>query len=392
MIFNSGADVARRRTDAAPKKEAQLRQALPAFAILGATALSVLPRAALAADFVYWGDSTYSQAFGAGRLLTDAVSTEMGRFTESANGGAALSYADEARIKTNAFKDVARKAEPMEDGRVWAEALGGIANMKANSGTGAPAERASNYGVAAGVDTAIDTNLRIGFALSGGQSALKVAALATRSDALWGLAAFYAVATDGATYAKTSLTIGYITTETERTVIVSTTPQKATGTFDSLLYAARVEIGQRMDMKRIGVTPFVAFEPSLVAQNGYSEKAVPSIALDFDKSTANALPGTLGLKVDGDIALRNIKMTPSATLGWVHNFAKTTSITPFFTSLPGATYTVARAEGDRDLARTEFNLEATRAGSMASVFANTRADFGLRTTSVRGTGGVMMRF
>jgi uncharacterized protein with beta-barrel porin domain len=359
---------------------------------LAAIVLGVSPNAALAADFVYWGDSTYSQAFGAGRLLTDAVSTEMGRFTESAGGGEALSYADDARIKTHAFKDVARKAEPVEDGRVWAEALGGVADMKARSATGAPAEHATNYGVAAGVDTAIDANLRIGFAMSGGQSALKVSALATRSDATWGLAAFYGVATDGATYAKTSLTIGYITAETERTVIVSTTPQKATGTYDSLLYAARVEVGQRLDTKRVGMTPFVAFEPSLVAQNGYSEKASAPIALSFDKSTANALPGTLGLKVDGDIKLRNIRLTPSATVGWVHNFAKATSITPFFTSLPGSTFTVARAEGDRDLARMEFNIEASRHGSMASVFANTRADFGQRTSSVRGAGGVMMRF
>jgi hypothetical protein len=59
-----------------------------AGATLGASTLCLAPGAALAADFVYWGDSSYSQAFGAGRLFTEAVSTEMSRFTESADGSA----------------------------------------------------------------------------------------------------------------------------------------------------------------------------------------------------------------------------------------------------------------------------------------------------------------
>jgi uncharacterized protein with beta-barrel porin domain len=387
MIFDSGASQARRGSDGAPANAARLRRAVQAGAILGASALSLAPVAALAADFLYWGDSTYSQAFGAGRLLTDAVSTEMSRFTESADGSA-LSYADDQRITNDAFKHTPRKVEPIEDGRVWVEALGGVANMRAHSATSSPAERASNYGVAAGVDAAVDTGLRIGFAMSGGQSALKVDSLATKADATWGLAAFYGVATDGATYAKTSLTIGYITTETERTVAA----EKATGTYDSVLYAARVEIGQRLDTKRVGVTPFLAVEPSLVARNGYTETAAPAIALGFDKSTASAVPGTLGVKIDGVINFRNLKLTPSATVGWVHNFASTASITPFFASLPSSTFTVVGVKGDRNLARTELSIEATRGGSAASVFASTRADFGERTTSVRGAGGMMMRF
>jgi uncharacterized protein with beta-barrel porin domain len=228
--------------------------------------------------------------------------------------------------------------------------------------------------------------------MSGGQSALKVSSLATKADATWGLAAFYGVVTDGATYAKTSLTIGYITTETERIVAA----QKAAGAYDSVLYAARVEVGQRLDTKRVGVTPFLAVEPSLVARNGYTEKdassIAPSIALGFGKSTVSAVPSTLGVKIDGSVNFRNIKMTPSASLGWVHNFAATSSITPFFTSLPGSTFTVAGAEGDRNLARTEFAIEASRGASQASVFASTRADFGQRTTSVRGAAGMMMRF
>lgn len=76
----------------------------------------------------------------------------------------------------------------------------------------------------------------------------------------------------------------------------------------------------------------------------------------------------------------------------MHNFAKATGVTPFFTSLPGSTFTVAGAGGDRDLARMEFSLEASRHGSLTSVFANTRADFGQHTTSVRGAGGMMLRF
>lgn len=337
-------------------------------------------------------NSTHSQAFGASRLVIDTVSAEMGRFTGSAGGGAALSYVEDTRIKTPAFKDVAPKVEPIADARIWAQMMGGVGVIKANEGSGAPAERASTYGVAAGVDRAFNPNLRVGFALAGGKSTLKVAALSTKSDATWGQAALYAVATDGALYAKTSLTMGYIANETERTVTAFSTPEKATGEFSALLYAARVEIGQRFELKPAGVTPFLAFEPSLVAQNAYSEKAATPIALGFSKSTANALPGTLGVKFDVNVDLGQIRLTPSATLGWVHNFANATTISPFFTALPGSTFSVTGVEGDRDLARAELNLEATRYGSLASVFANARADYGQRTNSLRGTGGMMVRF
>ncbi|MDB5543891.1 MAG: putative autotransporter [Hyphomicrobiales bacterium] len=337
-------------------------------------------------------NSTHSLAFGASRLVIDTVSTEMGRFTGSAGGGAALSYIEDTRIKTPAFKDVAPKVEPIADGRIWAQMMGGIGNIKANEGSGAPAERASTYGVAAGIDRAFNPNLRIGVALAGGQSTLKVAALSTKSDATWGQAALYVVATDGALYAKTSLTMGYVSNETERTVTAFTTPEKATGEFSSLLYAARIEVGQRFELKPAGVTPFLAFEPSLVAHNAYNEKAATPIALGFSKSTANALPGTLGVKFDAVVDLGEVRVTPSATLAWVHNFANATTISPFFTALPGSTFSVTGVEGDRDLARTELNIEATRYGSLASVFANARADYGQRSNSLRGTGGMMVRF
>jgi uncharacterized protein with beta-barrel porin domain len=337
-------------------------------------------------------NSTHSLAFGASRLVIDTVSAEMGRFTGSAGGGTALSYIEDTRIKTPAFKQVAPKVEPIADGRVWAQFMGGIGAIKANEGSGAPSERASTYGIAAGIDRAYNPNLRLGFALAGGQSTLKVSDLATKSDATWGQAALYAVATNGSLYAKTSLSMGYVSNETERTVTAFGTPEKATGEFSSLLYAARVEIGQRFEIAPAGVTPFLAFEPALVAHNAYNENAATPIALGFGKSTANALPGTLGVKIDATVDLGDVRLTPSAALAWVHNFANATTISPFFTALPGSTFSVTGVEGDRDLARTELTLEATRVGSLASVFANARADLGQRTNSLRGTGGMMVRF
>ncbi len=127
-------------------------------------------------------------------------------------------------------------------------------------------------------------------------------------------------------------------------------------------------------------------------QDAYLETGAATIALGYGRTTTRALPATLGMKVDGDIMLDGMRVTPSVTLGWVHNFAETSSLSPFFTALPGSTFTVAGAKGDRNLARTEFNLEATPYGSMATFYANARADLGARTSAVRGTGGMMMRF
>ncbi len=335
--------------------------------------------------------STRTQSFAASSQFNGVVGSEMGEFTGSAGGGSSvLSYVDDKTI-TKAFDKVAAKAsESILDGRVWAHGLGGVANMKADATN--PAERSSNYGLAAGVDKALSPNLRAGAALSGGQSSSKVASLATKADAVWGQAALYAIATDGERYAKASLVYGRLTTETERTVTAFATPETAKGKFGANLFSTRLEVGQKFVTGRVNLTPFAAFEPSWLMQEGYSETGAATIGLGYGKTTTRALPATLGMKFDGDVVLHAMRLAPSATLGWVYNFASTSSLSPFFTSLPGSTFTVAGAKGDRNLARTELNVEAMADASTATVYANARADLGARTSAMRGTGGMMMRF
>ena len=333
-----------------------------------------------------------AQSFAAAGVFTGAINAEMGKFTGSAGGASSvLSYAPEKKV-TKAFDKVAVKpAAPILDGRVWMQVLGGVANMKSDATN--PSERSTNFGLAAGADTALTPNLRAGFALSGGQSTTRVSSLATRADATWGQGALYAVATDGDRYAKAALVYGYLTTETERKVTAFEMPETAKGKFGANLVSTRLEVGQSLTKNTaVNLTPFAAFEPSWLMQNSYTETGSSVVALGYGKTTARALPATLGVKAESDIALDGMRLTPSATLGWVHNFTDTSSISPFFAALPGSTFTVAGAKGDRNLARTEFNLEATPNGSTATFYANARADLGARTTSVRGTAGFMMRF
>ncbi|MDB5545699.1 MAG: putative outer rane autotransporter barrel precursor, partial [Hyphomicrobiales bacterium] len=332
-----------------------------------------------------------TQSFAASGLFNGALSSEMSKFTGSASGGAVLSYADDKKL-TKAFDKVAAKpAEPILDGRVWAHVLGGVANMKSDATN--PSERSTNFGLAAGIDTAINPNLRAGFALSGGQSVSKVASLAISADANWGQAALYGVATDGDRYAKAALVYGYLSTETQRTVTAFSTSETAKGKFGANLFSTRLEVGQKfVTGGPVNVTPFFAFEPAWLVQNAYSETGAAPVALGYVKTTTRALPTTLGMKFDGEFALDTMRVAPSATLGWVHNFADTSSLSPFFTALPGSTFTVAGAKGDRDLARTEVNVEATPEGSTATFYANARADLGARTNAVRGTAGAMLRF
>ncbi len=333
-----------------------------------------------------------TQAFAAAAVFSGAINTEAGKFTGSAGGSSGvLSYASDKKL-TKAFDKVAAKpVEPILDGRVWAHVLGGVANMKSDATN--PSERSSNYGIAAGADTALTPNLRAGFALSGGQSTTKVSALSTKADATWGQGALYAVATDGDRYAKAALVYGHLTTETERKVTAFATPETAKGKFDSNLYSTRLEVGQRfVTGAAVDLTPFAAFEPSWLVQDSYAETGAATVGLGFGKTTTRALPATLGVKAESDIALDGMRLTPSATLGWVHDFASASSLSPFFTALPGSTFTIAGAKGDRNLARTEVNLEATPTGSTATFYANARADLGARTSAVRGTAGFMMRF
>lgn len=76
----------------------------------------------------------------------------------------------------------------------------------------------------------------------------------------------------------------------------------------------------------------------------------------------------------------------------MHDFSNATSISPFFTALPGSNFTVQAAKGDRNLARTEVSLEATPKDTLATFYLNARADLSQRTSSVRGMAGVSLRF
>ena len=335
--------------------------------------------------------ATRTQAFAAGGVFSGAINSEMGKFTSSAGGGSsALSYAQDSKIKSKAFDKIAPKPEPIPDGRIWAQILGGIGNMKSDATN--PSQRASNYGLAAGADTAINANLRAGFALSLGQSTTKVSSLATSTESTWGQGALYGVATDGDTYLKGALTFGYLDNTSDRIVSAFGTNEQAKGKFGANLYSLRLEAGQKFGFDHVNLTPFFAFEPSLLVQNAYKETGPASITLGFDKTTSRALPTTLGVKADASYDLGDYRMTPSASLGWVHDFANSGSISPFFTALPGSNFTAQGSRGDRNLARTEINLEASPMGTLATIYLNARADVGSRTNAVRGVAGVSLRF
>jgi len=337
--------------------------------------------------------ATRTQAVAAKTAFTSAINTEMNRFTGSAGGGSApLSYAPDTSIKSKAFDKIAKNPEPIIDGRIWAHVLGGFGEMRADASSGSPAERSNHYGLAAGADTAINPNLRAGFALSVGQSTTKISSLATNADATWGQGALYGVLTDGNDYLKGALTYSYIANKSDRIVSAFGTNDKASGKYGANLLALRLETGRKFAFDPVALTPFVAIEPAVLLQNAYQETGPASITLGFDKTTTRALPTTLGVKADAAYDLGSYRMTPSATIGWVHDFGSASSISPFFTALPGSNFTVQGAKGDRNLARTELALEASPKDTLATFYLNARADLGARTTSVRGMAGVSLRF
>ena len=335
--------------------------------------------------------ATRTQSFAAGSVFSGAINSEMGRFTSSAGGSSSvLSYAEDTKIKSKAFDKIAPKPEPIPDGRIWAQMLGGIGNMKSDANN--PSQRGSNYGLATGADTAINANLRAGFALSLGQSTTKVSSLATSTESTWGQGALYAVATDGDTYLKGALTYGYLDSKTDRSVTAFGTVDKAKGKFGANLYSVRLEAGQKFAFDPVNLTPFLAFEPSWLMQNAYNETGPASITLGFGKTTSRALPATLGGRIDASYDLGDYRMTPSASLGWVHDFASSGSISPFFTALPGSNFTAQGSRNDRNLARAELNIEASPKDTWATIYLNARADVGARTNAVRGVAGMSLRF
>jgi len=122
-----------------------------------------------------------------------------------------------------------------------------------------------------GIDWQAAWDLRVGIAAGGSESSFSVADLQTSGRITGGHIGAYAKKTWDAWYAAASVSYARFSNSTTRMITGVGDTEAASGRFDSDQFGARFEIGRKHAYAGINVTPFVAVEPAVLWQHGFTE-------------------------------------------------------------------------------------------------------------------------
>jgi uncharacterized protein with beta-barrel porin domain len=271
--------------------------------------------------------------------------------------------------------------------RIWTAGFGASQSLQGQADTGSASQSVRSAGGVLGFDWQAAPDLRVGLAVGGSESTFSVAGLATSGRMTAGHVGAYAMKTWGAYYVAASLSYARLDNSTTRTIIGIGPTETVSGRFDSDQLSARLEIGWKQAYGRVNVTPFVAVEPSVLWQRGYTESGTGILGLTVASHTATSLPTFVGVQFDGRYVMPDgAVLAPYSRLSWVHEFEPDRRVSAAFITVPGASFTVNGARAASDAARLDTGAKLMFSGGLA-LFANFTGEWSDHTHSYAGSGG-----
>jgi uncharacterized protein with beta-barrel porin domain len=354
--------------------------------LLAATSVTVLDQLS--------GEGTsaaQNAAFNAGSLFNNAL---QGRalFGPNLNGLGAIvptAYAAERVAPGHEAFAALRPPSAAEPGRfrVWTAGFGASQSLQGQADTGSASQSVRSAGGVLGFDWQAAPDLRIGMAVGGSESTFSVASLSTSGRMTAGHIGAYGMKTWGAYYIAASLSYARLDNSTTRTITGVGPTETVSGRFDSDLLSGRVELGWKQAYGRVNVTPFVAVEPSVVWQRGFTESGTGILGLSVASHTATSLPTFVGVQFDGRyVTPEGAVLAPYSRVSWVHEFEPDRRVSAAFITVPGASFTVNGARAASDAARLDTGAKLTFSGGLA-LFANFTGEWSDHTHSYAGSGG-----
>lgn len=280
-------------------------------------------------------------------------------------------------------------AMPQQPGRfrIWTAGFGATQSLQGEADTGSFRQSVRSAGGMLGVDWQAAPDLRVGFAAGGSESTFSAPDLSTSGRMTGGHVGAYAMKTWGAYYAAATLSYARFDNSTTRTIVGVGATETASGRFNSDQLAARLELGWKQAYGRINVTPFVAVEPAVLWQRGFTETGTNMLGLTVASHTATSLPTFVGAQVDSRyLTPEGMVFAPYSRVSWVHEFEPDRRVTASFITLPGATFTVGGARAAHDAGRLDAGAKLLLPGGPA-LFANFAGEWSDRTQTYSATGG-----
>ena len=357
--------------------------------LLAATSVTVLNN--LSGEGI---SAAQNAAFGVGSQFNNAMQNQ-GLFSPGANGLSvtvpATAYA-ESRVARGheAFASLNKTpvAQDASRWRIWTAGFGATQSLRGEADSGSASQSARSAGGVLGADWQIASDFRVGAAVGASESSFSVASLSTSGRVSGGHAGLYAVKTWSAYYAAASVSYARFDNSTTRTIIGAGPTEQAFGRFDGDQFSARFEAGWKQTYAGVNVTPFVAIEPAVLWQRGFTEAGTNVLGLTVDSRTATSLPTFVGVQIDSRyLTSYGAVFAPYARVSWVHEFEPDRRVTATFITVPGATFTVDGARSASDAARLDAGARLTFHG-VHTLFANFSGEWSDRTQSYSATGGL----
>ena len=280
----------------------------------------------------------------------------------------------------------------------WATAFGGGQWLNAEPTSGAPAAQQSIGGGAFGGDFRAGPQTVLGAAAGVSVSNYGVSYTGANGRATGAHFGVYGLYDMGTFYANGSLAYNRFDGSATRVIAGIGSTETAKSSAVSSQLAGRLEVGRPFEVAKfetgqMGVTPFVAVQPSQLWTPAYTEWSVtqngaPGVfALSYQAQGTTSLPTFLGAQLDGETMVNARPLKAWLRAAWVHEFLPDRGVTAGFTVLPGSTFSVDGARAASNAARLELGVKYA-VGNQTSLFANSNAELSDRGQSVGATVGL----
>lgn len=337
-----------------------------------------------------------------GSTLSDAGLFWLSGATQDPNGitvteSRALGYTAtekfESPIKLRSVAQPTR-TQPARTWRMWLSGFGQSARVGGEDGLGTATQQDTLGGGAIGLDAQIQPNLLIGAAAGYSAGRAATSARSTYVDVRgWHIGAYGVLALEPF-YVSSSLAFSDFSNSSSRTINGVAASEIAKGQFDSRVLRARVEVGRDLAFADVRVTPFAAFETAHIWTDGFSETSftlagAPGIgALTYASRAVDSLPVYVGARLQRSIALSDgMRLSPNLSLAFVHEFEPARNLLATFGSTSTAAFTVAGARPDYNMLQAKVGV-SLQMNAAVSLFAKFEGEFGARTQSYGGRGGL----
>jgi subtilase-type serine protease len=287
---------------------------------------------------------------------------------------------------------------PQRQWRMWMTGFGGSARWSGEIAPGTATATSTRWGGALGLDYQVNPNLLLGVTAGGSESRFSLTSRSTSGTVGGFHTGVYGMLKNGDSYASASLNFSTFANRTTRGIAGVGATEIANGSFQSNEWRARLEVGHDFHMAFARVTPFLAMEAAALSTDGFSEVSrtlagAPGIlGLTFASHTTQSLPLFAGVRLAQTYNFASgIKVTPSLSLAWVHEFRPQRDISAVFASFPGIGFNVAGARPARDAAKVKAGLNVAMTDNVA-LYASFDGEFSGVSNSYGGRGGVLVRW